>query len=181
MKGQMKKLTTLFALLLLCGPAWADDDGITILNAATGTWSGELYYLDYQSGERFGIPLTIEAETTPDGATLIRRFVFTDPGVLVHAVSLATVDRETGQLVEAYFREGRSEYLRYTVTEQVFNAEDDWRIVYEQEGVDNDRPAMIRNTMKRNGANMSSTKEVRFLDESPKYFVRNGTEITLQD
>ena len=39
----------------------------SIFAASTGAWEGELYYLDYQSNQRFGIPMRVEAETTPDG------------------------------------------------------------------------------------------------------------------
>ena len=168
------------AALLLCQPA-SSDDAQTILRASAGAWSGELYYLDYQSGQRVAIPMEVEAELTPDGSTLIRRLTFTDPGQLVHAVSLTTIDVETGELVEAYFREGTAESLRYTVEKQRINSLTNWQIVYEHDGTDGGRPARIRHTMTRDGNEMKSTKEVRFLDGDAKFFLRNGTDLVLED
>jgi hypothetical protein len=167
----------LIAAALMAGGAQAGDLA-GVLADTTGVWEGELYYLDYQSGQRFGIPVRIDAETTPDGATLIRKLTFTDPGNLVHAVNLVTIDRESGELVEAYFREGRGELMRYEITETDIDSAASWRVVYEHDGQDDDRPARIRHTLERSGQTMKSTKAVRFLDdEGGVFFVRNGSEL----
>ena len=158
----------------------ADDDLSPILAGSTGSWNGQLYYLDYQSGRRFGIPMRVDAELTPDGATMIRNLTFTDPGNLVHAVNLVTVDRDSGELVEAYFRQGKGEMLRYEIVDARYGGEREWQLVYEQDGTDDDRPARIRHTIERKGNELNSTKEVRFLDDD-EYFLRNGTELTLVD
>lgn len=157
--------------------ARADEPVSAVLAASTGVWEGELYYLDYRSGERFGIPMKIEAELTPDGATLIRRLTYTDPGVLIHAVNLATLERESGELVEAWFREGSAELLRYTIVDIEFTNESRWRVVYAQDGTDDNRPARIRHTMERDGDTISSSKEVRFLEEDGDFLLRNGSEV----
>lgn len=157
----------------------ADEHMHSILKASTGEWEGELYYLDYQSGQRFGIPMRVDAELTPDGATLVRRLTFTDPGTLVHAVNLSTIDRDTGELVEAYFREGKGEMNRYEIVEIDFTDGAEWELVYEQDGTDDERPARIRHTLSRDGNSMTSSKAVRFLDEDGEYFLRNGTELEL--
>ena len=176
------KYGTVLALLILA-PAWAqaDETVLSILASSTGSWEGELYYLDYQSGQRFGIPMRIDAETTPDGKTLVRRLTYTDPGNLVYAVSLATVDRDTGELVEAFFRDGSAELLRYSITATDYSAADRWRFVYEQDGTDDDRPARIRHTMQRDGDVITSSKEVRFLDGDGQFFLRNGIEVRRSD
>jgi hypothetical protein len=176
----MKKWLSLLALVLLYSTAHADDDAAAILTASAGTWNGTLYYLDYQSGQRFGIPIQIDAEVTPDRATLIRKLTFTDPGAQVHAVSLSTVDRDSGELVEAFFREGKGEWLRSTITEAMFESSENWRIVYEQEGRDNDQPATIRHTIERDGNSMTTQKEVRFMEEGSAFLLRNSTEVTLE-
>ena len=173
----MKKLIAL--LLFLPSLVLADEHAASVLEASTGAWEGELYYLDYQSGQRFGIPMRVEAELTPDGATLIRRLTFTDPGNLVHAVNLSTTDPDTGELVEAYFREGRGEMNRYEIVSTDFSDGANWELVYEQDGIDGDRPARIRHTIARDGNSMTSSKEVRFLDEDGEFFLRNGTELEL--
>ncbi len=173
----MKRLLAL--LLFIPSLVLADEHAASILGASTGEWEGELYYLDYQSGQRFSIPLRVDAELTPDKATLVRRLTFTDPGNLVHAVNLTTLDRDTGELVEAYFREGKGEMLRYEVVTASYVNPEQWKLVYEQDGTDDDRPARIRHTMAREGDRLVSTKEVRFGDS--EYFLRNGTELTLAD
>ena len=101
----MRSIVKIAVLCSLSTSAWSDDVTFAILEASAGSWGGELSYLGYQSGERFGIPMSVDAETTPDNATLIRKLTFTDPGNLVYAVNVVTVERESGELVEAYFRE----------------------------------------------------------------------------
>ena len=168
-----------FLLLVLCHPALAEDTALQALLTSTGKWEGELYYLDYQSGQRFGIPMRADITTTPDGATLVRKLTWTDPGNLVHAINLVTVDRESGELVEAFFREGKGEYMRYEIESVSFVSNSDWTITYEHDGTDDNRPARIRHTTQRDGDRMVSTKSVRFLDDDrAEYFERNGAELT---
>ena len=175
----MSRKILLGVALLLTNSFVLADDASAILQASTGTWEGELYYLDYQSGQRFGIPMRVEASLTPDGATLVRRLVYTDPGVLVHAINLTTLDRDSGELVEAFFREGKGEIMRAEVTAINYTDEDSWRLVYELDGMDDDRPARIRHTISREGDGLKARKEVRYVDGGPEYFERNGSELTL--
>ena len=171
----------LLLLVLFVMPSVAQaTEASTILKASAGIWEGELYYLDYQSGQRFGIPMRVEASVTPDGATLVRRLIFTDPGVLVHAINLATIDRDTGELVESYFREGRGELSRSTIVSAEFTSESEWRLVYELGGTDGGKPARIRHTVVRDGRNLTSKKEVRFIDGGTEYFERNGSETIVE-
>ena len=163
---------------LASATAQADDAAQRALAAAVGEWEGQLYYLDYQSGQRFGIPLRVDASMTPDSATLVRRLTFTDPGTLVHAINLSTIEPGGKRLFEAYFRQRKGQHFEYEVTQARFESDSNWRLVYEHDGVDDDRPARIRHTMVRDGDALTSTKEVRFLDdESDAFFLRNGTEL----
>ena len=170
-------------LLALVANASADERVLEVLGSATGEWEGELYYLDYQSGQRFGIPMRAEIEVTPDGATVIRRVTWTDPGNLVYAVQLTTIDRDTGELVEAFFRDGKGEYMRYDLAGIDVESPTQWRVDYEHDGTDADRPARIRNTVERSGDLMTSKKSVRFLDvdngADDEFFERNGSELRL--
>ena len=176
----MKHRLLLLPLLFLSCTAAADESTLRALTASAGQWEGELYYLDYQSGQRFGIPMKADVTTTPDGATLIRNLTWTDPGNLVHAVNLVTVDRNSGELVEAFFRDGQGEFMRYEIESVEFISETDWTIVYEHNGSDDNRPARIRHTTKRDGDRMISSKSVRFLDDdSAEFFERNGADLTL--
>ena len=174
-----KKVTAGF--LLLCAiSAAASDHALEALASAVGDWEGELYYLDYQSGQRFGIPMRAEIEATPDGSTVIRHLTWTDPGNLVYAVLLSTIDRDTGELVEAFFRDGKGEYMRYDVSGVSTESVTKWRVVYEHDGTDADRPARIRHTVERDGDLMTSKKSVRFLDDDHgEFFERNGSELRL--
>ncbi|NNF48805.1 MAG: hypothetical protein HKN65_03040 [Woeseiaceae bacterium] len=167
-------------LLLAASSATANDHALEALASAAGDWEGELYYLDYQSGQRFGIPMRAEIEATPDGATVIRRLTWTDPGNLVYAVLLTTMDRDTGELVEAFFRDGKGEYMRYDISDTSTESATKWQVVYEQDGTDADRPARIRHTVERDGGLMTSKKSVRFLDrDDGEFFERNGSELRL--
>lgn len=162
--------------------AAADKELIGAALAATaGRWSGELYYLDYQSGERFSIPLRVQADTTPDSATLVRQLTFTDPGVLVHAISLLTVDRDSGELIEAYFREGRGEFFRFEVISFDYTNATQWSLIYQQNGTDDGRDAQIRHALQRDGSRLRTIRSVRFLDEpDAEFFQRNGTDLTME-
>ena len=175
----MRLASVLVLIVTFASLARADEASLSVLAASVGTWEGELYYLDYQSGQRFGIPMRVEADITPDGATLIRRLTFTDPGNLVYAVNITTVDRGYGQLVEAYFREQSAEFLQAKIVAVEYDDDSRWRLVYELDGTDDDRPARIRHTIERSGNQMTSSKEVRFLDQESEFFLRNGTELRL--
>ena len=105
--------------------------------------------LDYQSGQRFGIPMRIEASVTPDGATLIRNVTYTDPGNLVYVVNVVTITQE-GLL------DDNVDSLGYT-------SDVKWALVYSHEGADNDHPARIRHTIQRDGDDLTSSKEECFL------------------
>ncbi|MDJ0905768.1 MAG: hypothetical protein QNI96_07095 [Woeseiaceae bacterium] len=171
----------LVAVLLVVAPlASANEQIMEAFRSTIGSWEGELYYLDYQSGQRFGIPMRAEVEATPDGATLIRNLTWTDPGNLVYAVVLSTIDRDTGELVEAYFRNGKAEYLRYDMARANIESATKWKIEFEQDGTDANRPARIRITTERDGNRLTGKKSVRFLDEdSEQFFERNGSDLRL--
>ena len=143
-------------------------------------WVGGRVTLLFGALQRFSIPMRAEAETSPDGATVIHRLTWTDPGNLVHAVSLSTIDRDTGELVEAFFREGKAEFVRYEVTLAEIESSVNWKIEFEHDGTDGNRPARIRIATQRDGDLLTSSKLVRFLDDdSSEYFERNGSELRL--
>lgn len=177
-----KRCSVVLALVtvLLQTPALAEDPYQARLALASleGTWLGELYYLDYQSGQRFGIPMLVNAERTPDGATLLQRVRFTDPGAEVYAVTLTTVEADSGDILEAYFREQRGEFARYALTSVDYASPADWTLVMTRAGTDDDRPANIRITLARRGDDLDSHKEVQFTDQADaRWFKRNGTEL----
>lgn len=167
-------------LMFTAASTAANDDAREVLVALAGQWDGELYYLDYQSGERFSIPMTAEIEATPDGATVIRHLTWSDPNSLVYAIQISTFDRDTGELVEAFYREGKGEYMRYDVSGLTIESAANWQIVYEHLGYDADRPALIRHTMTRDRNLLTSKKAVCFRDaDEDSCFERNGSELRL--
>jgi hypothetical protein len=175
------KSLCLAVMVGFCPGAFAQDDAKAVLAASVGNWNGTLYYLDYQSGERVNIPLRIEAEMTPDNATLIQNAIFTDPGRMVYAIGLSTIDRDSGELVEAAFRQGKGESFRSRVSEVSYHSAEQWRMVFVREGLDGDRRAEIRQTVERTGDSMKSKQQVRYLDGDATFLLRNGIDLTLEE
>ena len=69
--------------------------------------------------------------------------------------------------------------MRYEIESFSFVSNSEWTVTYEHDGSDDNRPARIRHTTRRDGDRMVSTKSVRFLDDdSSEYFERNGAELT---
>ena len=154
-----------------------------------GTWEGELLYLDYQSGQRFGIPMRVEAELLPDGVTVFRKTTFTDPGNLVHVSSLTSYAIEG--VFEAYFRNRKGEFHEYQLERMEFlepmppgRTQEDWAIVISRQGADDDRPAEIQIRISQAGDTQTAVKEVRFLQDgqpSGDWVERNRTVLSRVD
>jgi hypothetical protein len=144
-----------------------------LLPDLVGTWEGELAYLDYRSGERFGLPLRAVQRTSADGRTLIAEYAFTDPGRRVHAVSLTTLT-DDGHWVESYFREGKTELQTYDLVraERVDGA---WLVVLEMDGTDDDRPARIRRELRLTGDRLTSRKLVDHRDDDAEHWLLRNT------
>ena len=145
---------------------------------SVGNWEGDLYYVDYQSGKRFGIPMSQTVRATPDGHTLIRETTWTDPGRLVHAVSLMTIDADTGELIESFYREGSAETFRYQIKESHFESMDQWQLVYQNEGLENGQPALIIQTVTRSKGQITTEKKVRVVGEEA-FIMRNSSSMKL--
>ncbi len=154
-------------------PAWVSAR----LAGLTGTWDGALYYLDYQNGAEFAIPLSVRGEITPDGKQLVSWNTFTDPGFLVYSVDVTVVDAQTGVVTIAGFRDGRAEVQPFDVT--AFEADESgWSLTLERDGVDDDRPARLKLVYTLEGETFRTRKLVTFLDEPGEEFLRNRTELT---
>ena len=76
-------LAILAAMSLAPAPALADSHApatesptiAELRQGLVGSWEGALEYLDYQSGQWFGLPLRVSIEDGGDGATLIRKSI----------------------------------------------------------------------------------------------------------
>ncbi|MES2755683.1 MAG: hypothetical protein V4659_13590 [Pseudomonadota bacterium] len=172
----------LLPLLLAAAPA---PDPVTIQTARAslaGEWRGKLEYRDYGADRWFGLPVTVTIEAVPDGRTLIRKAAFDDgPRVgTVHITSVALFDPATSRETSASFRAGRpvepdTATLRLAASGDATH----WTLIEERDGQDDDRPARIRETSVRDGAVLTTLKEVDFSDDGKaEWLVRNRTTLT---
>lgn len=147
--------------------------------STAGAWAGELQYLDYQSGEWQGIPVTVTVTLEGDGNTLTRRAAFDDgPKVgLVTITSLAMLGKDGTTEYSTSFRTGRTPELGSdTLTLAAAKDAEHWTILATRDASDDNRPARIREITTREGAKMITLKEVDFLDEpGEQWFSRNRT------
>ncbi|WP_394173349.1 hypothetical protein [Thalassotalea litorea] len=154
----------------------------SVLHQTTGKWRGELYYLDYQSGQRFSIPMTVEASLSADQETLIRQVTFTDPENLVYATQLLTLNEQENRLAEAYFKDNQGESLNYDITKIQISDAQHWRVEFQNETLDDERSALVLHYLERKGNKLYSQKKVKYLDEfDGKFIVRNGSKLTLME
>ena len=185
----------LAAIALASAPAVADHHGIeTISPTATptiaelrlglvGTWAGELEYLDYQSGQWFGLPLNVAIEDGGDGATLIRKSDFDDGPEVgnVRIISTAMFLPDTNSEYIGTFRAGRpAELAAFSIA--LIAAEDatHWTMIAETDGEDGNQPARIRETTVRNGDVLTTLKQVDPAnDGADEWITRNRTTLTL--
>ena len=173
-------------LILAAAPAFAQSAPVDIAAARaalTGTWSGKLEYLDYGANKWFGIPVNTQIEDQGDGATMIRKSDF-DDGPKVGNVRITTIellDQAAGTVTTGTFRKGRSvETFTYAVRFDGTPADTShWTMVEEALGTDDDRPAMLRLTTKRDGDSIETVKQVDFQDDDKaEWITRNRTRLS---
>lgn len=174
------------SLLPLLLAAAAPDAPVTVESARTGLageWAGKLEYRDYQADRWFGIPVVTTIEAIGDGRTLIRKSAFDDgPRVgTVHITGVALYDPAAGTEQSASFRAGRTVEPVATARLRLAASRDatHWTLVEERDGTDADRPAHIRETTIRDGATMTTLKEVDFADDAATTWLsRNRSTLT---
>ena len=129
-----------------------------------GKWQGQLEYRDYRSGELQAIPMCVMFENVPDGTTFIQRAEFTDPGVQVYITSLLSLGENS--VSQATSRAGQ-DFSSFELQARLVGAasQTQWTLSTTRIGSDDNRPASIRETMQRNGTELTITKEVDFLDD----------------
>jgi hypothetical protein len=168
-----------FALLAV-GPAFAQagapaaPDIKTLRAGLVGAWQGKLEYRDYQSDRWFGLPVRVTQEMVGDGLTLIRKAEY-DDGPQTGPVQITTVslfDPAKSSETSATFRAGRTPEL-VTVGLRLSSITDatHWMMIEERTGTDDDRRAKIRETMTRDGARLTTLKEVDFLDDGAETWI----------
>ena len=171
-------MRVLIFMMVIAAPAGAagHPDPYPLLTSLEGNWSGQLEYRDYQTDELAAIPMRVAMDR--HGDILIRRLTFTDPGFQVRRVSVLTWDADARLVREAYVQDGKAE-VATTAARLLSHDGAAWVMTLETEGVDDDRPALLRETMKLQADTLTVVKEVDFLDdEDQRWEFRN--QVSLQ-
>jgi hypothetical protein len=150
-----------------------------VIASQVGHWQGRLEYRDYQSNKWEGIPVTVEILDGGDSVTQIRTADFDDGprvgNVRITTISMLGQDGKTEY--STAFRKGRMPELS-TVQLTLNDARDalHWSIIAAETATDDDRPAVIRTTLTRDGDHLTSLKEVDFSDDAQtEWLARNRT------
>lgn len=148
-----------------------------------GNWTGSLGYRDYQSDKLFELALKTEIRTLPDGVTVLRISTF-DDGPKTGFVTITTAslhDRAAGTVTSASLRKGRKvETDTETLTVAAYTDPAHWTIRAEQDGEDDDKPALLRITEVRDGDTLTATKEVQPKGSAKGWQFRNVTKLVRQ-
>lgn len=159
----------------LAAPAEPPAPRACDLLAFQGDWRGELAYRDYGTGAREVIAMAARARATPDNGFLVTEARYVDPGFDVFIMTVAAIDEETGALMESHHRANAIEKFAYGF-KSAERTGDGWVCVFEDEGVDDGRPAMIRRIFSLDGDVYTQRKEIDFLDDmGPNFIFRNET------
>lgn len=173
--------TAPLALARADAPAPAPITLSQALASQAGSWSGKLEYRDYSADKWFGLPVKVSVRDGGDGVTLIRIADF-DDGPKAGIVRITTISMLGADGLTEYstsYRKGRVPELS-AARLQLTAARDlrHWTIVATETSTDDDRPATIRVTTTRNGAELTSLKEVDFTDDAKsEWLVRNRTTL----
>lgn len=160
------------------GPAAVDLE-----RGLAGHWRGVLQYRDYQSDRLLDLPMRSQIQVGPDQVTITRLSTFDDGPVTgwVYITTTSLFDAPAaGKVSSAMFRKGRAvqTWTEDTQVQQHQDAEH-WTVVSLQVGQDNRQPAVIRTTQTRDGATLSTRKEVKPPDAPDSaYVLRNETRLT---
>lgn len=168
----MRHLTILLALVATPALSASPDKGTqaaALLAETAGRWQGELQYRDYQSNTWQGLPMTVTIVAQPDAVTTVRTAQF-DDGPKTGIVTITTVnavDPVAATLSYAAFRRSRP---TDTGVEQIDTVEPGpdatrWTIVTTEKRTDGDQVAQVRETTTRDGATLTTLKEVNPVDD----------------
>lgn len=186
----MTRAILALAVAVLAVPAGAQEPNpapLTLSEALAsqlGSWTGKLEYRDYSADRWFGLPVTVTIRDGGDGVTQIRTADF-DDGPKTGIVRITTISMLGKDGVTEYstaFRKGRVPEL--AVARLTLTAARDathWTVVSTEEGKDDNRPATLRLTTTRDGATLTTLKEVDFSDDAKaEWLVRNRTVLVRQ-
>ncbi len=168
----------------LAGPALAQatPSPFDLQAGLAGKWVGALGYRDYQSNKLFELAMKTDIQALPDKATVIRVTAFDDgpKAGLVYITAASLYDTAKSAVSTTTLRKGRTvETSTETVTTFAYADPTHWVVRYEEDGTDDDKPALLRTTETRDGDTVKTIKEVMPKAEAAKgWQFRNQTRLT---
>lgn len=155
-------------------------DAAALLAGTAGEWTGELQYRDYQSNTWQGLPVSVVIRAQPDGVTVVRSATYDDGPVtgLVLITTSSIVDRPTSVQSWSTLRKGRAMDAGTAQLSMPTPAADatHWTIIATSRQRDGNAIAAVRETTVRDGATMTTIKEVNPDDDgSDEWLPRNRT------
>jgi hypothetical protein len=181
MRSHTAALAVVLSLFAGAAMAQSGPSATDLRMGLTGQWSGVLEYRDYQSDGLVELPVLTTISTPGDGATLVQQSLFDDgPGRPVWITTVSLDDPAAGLSTSASYRAGGTPEL---ATERVAVAgasgPTDWTLIYTRTGEDDDQPAEMRITQRREGRVLTATKEVRPVGAGEDAWrFRNRTRLT---
>lgn len=164
-------MTSLLLLIGLWLPQAASPTPDFVAGLA-GHWTGSLTYADYASGQPVAIPARVTIEVLEPRARWLARVAFSDPERELRSQEVSELDLQAGTLVTHAFDGGEPERSAYTIAERSFTDARQWTLVLSTRGVDDGRPADIRETRRLDGERLSVRREAR-IGEADDWFLRN--------
>lgn len=151
----MNKFLLLFIFFAFTALSFRSEEPVVTsddLNILTGKkWTGKLTYLDYKSNKEVSIPADITVEKTEDADAFI--FINEYPEEPKANGSETIRIEDNGKL-----------FGNETVTEKISDVEGSLKIVTERDGMDDEKPALIRHTYFISKTKFTVQKDVNFHD-----------------
>jgi hypothetical protein len=137
--------------------------------ALGGRWTGTLRYRDYQDSARFvSLPTVVQGTTATDSASVRLDFVYDDgPGKIVRSSDTFALNAQARTLVWGS-ADGKHAPSRFAVRQ--FSGGDRMTLIVEMNGEDDDRKALIRETLTVDANELHIVKEVQFNADAPWLF-----------
>jgi hypothetical protein len=129
--------------------------------AMSGAWTGTLRYRDYQDSTRFvTLPTLLDGALATDSSRVTLAFTYDDgPGKTVRSSDRFALDA-TMRRLEWGPSDGKRPATLFTVTSQTQT--ETIQLALESDGMDDNRPARIRESIELRADGMRILKEVRF-------------------
>jgi len=151
----MNKFLLLFIFFAFTAFSFISDEPVITsddLNLLTGKkWTGKLTYLDYKSNKEVSIPADITVEKTEDADAFILINEYPDEPKANGSETIRIEDN--GKI-----------FGNETVTEKISGEEGSLKFVTEGDGMDNEKPALIRHTYFISKTIFTVQKDVNFRD-----------------